>query len=106
MVTRAEFYEPWRPQVGDRVRIQTSPECRIPALESSHAQALGIREGHAEWENGRTGTVLLTEPLDDEFAEIGHYYLVGWDQPHESGGHVIDKDYYAAIELIPLEESV
>lgn len=96
------YWEPWRPAVGQRVRIRLSRECRghysTPRLDVAAMERQIDR---------RTGTVV--DPEEVRGGSFGaHPYLVRPDEP--AVGIWIDQpDFpvrygiFAAIELEPLE---
>ena len=95
-----DFYEPWVPAVGDRVRIRLSPECdfRCPngcgghQLAKQGLQGLVIEAIRAD--KPRVTICRFCDQLWDGYTVgyLEHFYLVaglGW---------------FAAVELIPLED--
>lgn len=93
----SDVYEPWTPEVGQRVRVSISPECQ------SHARAM---ESHyIPVANGRTGTVVTWGRYDGlqdniEARYPGHRYMVRLDVPLAPDRPRI---ILAAAELEPLE---
>lgn len=77
------FWEPWRPQVGQRVRIRASSEC--PTQEISPLP------------DGATGVVSEIEP-----GRAGHRYVVLLDVRDAYRG---SSPCCAAIELEPAERA-
>jgi hypothetical protein len=85
-----EPYEPWRPAVGQRVRVRRSGEC-----PSNHHVLNGCDDGH-------TGTIIVGSrpPVKD------HPYVVLYDNPIPTGVSVpalLTGMRYAAAELEPGE---
>jgi hypothetical protein len=83
-------WEPWRPEIGQRVRVRISPECVL-------VDGDGTVFHHAEWHDGVTGVVYR-----DDFPlgwpnRAGHRFAVKVDQP--VGGRIA----VAAIELEPVD---
>lgn len=85
-----DVYEPWRPQIGDIVRVHVSPECRScsPLHERKAEGCVG-----RVWCDDRFGIV---RRVGGRFAT--HWYGVSVDLP--DGGNIGAR--YAAIELSPL----
>ena len=74
------YWEPWSPEIGQRVRFRRSAECPV------HTGGL---------KDGMTGQVYWVEfPYSENGKEPGHRFWVEWE-----GGHTT---YSAAIELEPL----
>lgn len=95
-------WEPWQPEVGQRVRIRLSGECPI---EYRHAEAGydRIRKviepvGHNPDESGRVGTVSAVQREE----RGGHYYMVDYDRLLWQDDMWWAGAVYAAIELEPL----
>jgi hypothetical protein len=94
----ADIWEPWVPEVGQRVRVRIGPECR-DHVEHSEDRYMT----HA---NGQTGTVV--EPGERRAWIMravaarypGHRYLVQVDDPPPDGR---DKYIMAAAELELIE---
>ena len=80
------FYEPWPPQIGQRVRVSVSPECTYCNPE----------------EHNGTGTVSLIDPIDltRSYRLAAHRIWVTLDTPLE--GYERHQNY-AAIELEPAQ---
>ena len=102
---RQGVWEPWQPQVGQRVRLRISPECEPHHDEDfnyswdySFALPAALRSGHSGTIIGLVGGV---------FADLGHPYHVEFDDPIQvpwwNGGLVATK--CAAIELEPIESA-
>jgi hypothetical protein len=77
-----DFYEPWAPDVGQRVRVHLNPECR-------HF------DGNQSTFEGRVGTV--TGVLEQGNAEPAHRFRVTLDG--DSWSYWV----LAAVELEPIE---
>ncbi len=104
-------YRPWRPKVGDRVRVRLSPECdwntRTTDMFTGRKMATG--GPHDDEEDGRVGTVdqlRYEAPLSEREAEETHPYAVTFDDPYWSVRDrlLIQGAHFAASELEPLEE--
>jgi hypothetical protein len=84
----ADLWQPWTPQLAQRVRVRRSAECR-----SNHH----ILDGS---DDGRVGTVAVADrPLVTD-----HAYFVWYDRPVPTGiifPPAITGQYYAASELEP-----
>jgi len=99
--------EPWHPQIGNRVRVVLNGECRIRSHPECHEFARGL-VGHMAEEHGRIGVVVEPEPMLSEdvawFSAQGHPYLVWYDESFEVAEYTVICDFYAAIELEPLDD--
>lgn len=99
------FYEPWQPTVGQRVRVRLSGECRRKLTDGVGKQ-IGRRFGHHESFDGIGGVV--TSPLFASHSEPnssqGHPYLVLFESDVTIDGHECVGDYFAAIELEPIDQ--
>lgn len=101
----SEAWEPWLPQVGDRVRVRLSGECRI-----EHDG----EKGHPAVIDGATGVVTtLHAPLclivgTCLYADQGHGYFVDLDVPvsdlPDEPTNLLVGTHLAAIELEPLDD--
>lgn len=103
-----QFWEPWTPKIGDRVRIKVSGECTFSHLGNAkltkdYTLLDAIVDGNLggpgfQGANGVVGTVVGVYPSEDE--DDGHPYYVNdacggkWDR--------VD-DFFAAIELEPVQ---
>lgn len=102
-----QFWEPWQPQVGDRVRVMLSPECRA-VFRSRWADSRQLMNApsltHIAGEDGRVGTVIDIEHADEDIAP-GHIYLTQFDRPVFSSavGLFAEASTFAAVELEPLD---
>ena len=97
----SEFWEPWQPEIGQRVRIRLSAECNVSWCDDRY------RDGHPIEADGATGTVVKDRP-DPPLWGATHPYVVVFDEPivaplfadgRESMWH---GNYFAAIELEPI----
>jgi len=95
-------WEPWRPDVGQRVRCVPSPECRVQgSRRSSPAQRNGLPFGHHPDEYGMTGVVIL--PGSFPAPDAAHRHRVLWDRSIRlPNGERPNCNAYAAIELEPI----
>lgn len=113
------YWEPWRPEIGQRVRVNLGGECRTTTVEERPSPLLnddalrglmldraerGVIEptgeqiaGHDPALHGVVGTV--TDICRDD-GMAGHYYRVMFDRNVMPGDH-IGADM-AAIELEPI----
>jgi hypothetical protein len=101
----AEFWEPWTPKIGDRVRVRLSVECDAQFRRSARGGDLSNMRPHAPRghyfakEDGEVGHVegILGEGQLREHRPVrGHRFAVRYESdPTKIGG-------YAAIELEPL----
>lgn len=99
-----EFWEPWTPKIGQRVRVVLSGECQMQGSSDSPKEQLrGEAHGGEKW-NGKTGTVVRIN-WRPELTRQGHRFTVDWDEPEWISGwpRGIKGDNYAAIELEPLD---
>ena len=110
-----DYYEPWHPQLGDRVRVRLSGECPVTPPEAEFKPesftASVMREidwpekGHPEQLDGVEGTVdKITHEMDDVVDWWhGHWYGVWFDQPVKFEGGILCHGLgFAAVELEPL----
>lgn len=111
-----EFWEPWQPEIGQRVRVKLNGECQVEAHGAAPPPTVSDDElrsmmqagedvanryyrdewitGHPEVVNGVSGTVTSVDRRSDM---AGHYYRVMFDQTVEPGALIgID---LAAVEL-------
>ena len=93
-------WQPWTPQVGDRVRISVSGECRASNQPDSPLSRAGVTTGHAPEEDGMTGTVV---GVSNDHRRERHPYRVWFDRQVFVGGSWCNGDYYAPAELELLE---
>ena len=85
MDAEPRFWEPYRFEVGQRVRTRVSPEC-----PSEWCRAHGDKDG----------TVMMTDILGD-LPSDGHRFFVGIVQRED--GAWTEAGWFAAIELEPLQ---
>jgi hypothetical protein len=95
-----DYYEPWVPAVGQRVRVRLSGECRTPPHPESAAARVG-NVGHAPWTDGITGVVMSD---DNPYMGEGHRFLVAWDESYWYAQQWCTSAAYAAVELVPLDD--
>ena len=95
-------WQPWTPQVGDRVRVRLSGECRRENDPNSPLSGAGVLEGHTLLRHGMTGTVDRLCRHSD-CVRYGHVYTVILDEPIRLGDDEYRADCFAAAELEPLE---
>lgn len=108
------YWEPWRPEVGQRVRVRLSPECdrRQRHHDTGTGRITRGPLGHYAVEQGRCGVVVACAPeMCGEYGRdhAGHDVHVIYDQPFEiemAGGAKAEAigQAYAVVELEPLEE--
>lgn len=103
---KTDFYEPWHPEVGQRVRVRLSGECNLPTragTPSAHMQP-----GHDVKFDGLIGTVTDRSLICDDDREFldhyGHLYEVEFDIPVLIGNTVFQAEDLAAIEIEPIDE--
>ena len=104
----SEFYEPWQPKAGGRVRIRFSAECTIGYESLSWAATNDAPVGHEhDWgANGMTGVVRADIKGHEEFrSKYGHYPVL-LDNYFDIKGRSYRAVYAAAIELTPIPEPV
>lgn len=98
-----DYWEPWQPAIGDRVRVRISGEC--PSCRENQADK-DTTVHLLESRDGKIGTV---DHTGCDVGMPGHSYSVLWDKPipceialvgftHARGG------YFAAMELELLTE--
>lgn len=96
-----EFWEPWQPAIGQRVRVRLSGEC--PAERENEMPRHLI--GHEPHVNGVTG--IVTEP-NECGCWNGHRFRVSFDVVQHSRRYpdllFLSGSVYAALELEPLAE--
>jgi hypothetical protein len=97
-----DFWEPWQPVIGDRVRVRINPECPYCQENLPEAQRTFV---YGEPRDGRAGTV---EEIRDNgpAAMPGHRYFIRWDRPipveiASSGSTWVQGSTFAALELRP-----
>jgi len=83
------YWEPWKPEVGQRVRILARPECRYCEGEEGVAE-VGV--------TGVVSEVTPPEGLGIVIGDAGHCYWVDFDDPEVGCG----LSHFAAIELEPI----
>ena len=98
---RGEFYEPWTPAIGQRVRIALNGECGLTGPAGSPAGDNGI-VGHDAEEHGRLGVIRDPAILNPSMVAQGHRYLVRRSGPPING---FSAGWYAAVELVPLGQA-
>ena len=95
------IWEPWRPAVGDRVRVRLSGECPWHELPDDL-----VPEATGTATSGYEGVVVpfpSDAPRDLPIvAEGGHRIFVEFDTPRDMGDWTLVGAFYAAIELEPL----
>jgi hypothetical protein len=94
----SEFWEPWVPAVGQRVRVRFTSECRARPHTDSPQGDLAM-PGHFAWEDGVTGVVTYDQ-IDT--IQQGHRFMVRWDTVRDHRGYRLTGAVYAAAELRPL----
>ena len=102
------FWEPWQPQVGQRVRIVRLAECRVALPDHCIGRDMGgdwIHDGQRE---RMTGTVvgLQGDAIDDVpnrhiVIRAGHRVVVSVLGGFSIGGRSFRHGYFAACELEP-----
>ena len=86
-----DIWEPWVPEIGQRVRVLSRPECFY------------CREDH-DPEVGQTGVVThFAPPSMDETGASAHYIWIRFDDPTIAERTVArcDISHFAAAELEP-----
>ena len=101
----AEYWEPWQPEVGQRVRVHLSGECQRLMETRVERLPFGGREltGHPQEMDGVTGIVVPIEPWMDITAD--HPYVVRFDEPLRLPEYGVGRclgTVFAAIELEPV----
>lgn len=91
-----DYYEPWRFEFGQRVRVRLSGECQYARTVNRGTCAFPMP--HLPATDGETGTVVLT----GRAAYAGHPYYVALDVL--DGLVVPAGDWFAACELEPCIE--
>lgn len=107
MDAEPRYWEPWVPEIGQRVRVCLSGECQLKPCPNSYYEQIG-QVGHPEYENGLTGTVTHFErPWQNDFlADQGHTIDVEYDvqvRPWIAPGRKARGGTYAPIELEPIQ---
>lgn len=96
-------YEPWRPRIGQRVRVRLSGECQFVYPSGTK---------HFAVSDAAIGTILNGLPFancDHSDHQTAHRYCVVFEPPvlvEQIGTyrHWLHSQCFAAIELEPLEE--
>lgn len=100
-MTRSDAWEPWVPEVGQRVRVRVSAECR--ALDSHQLCDKYL-------DHRPIGVVYRVVTIDDPYsashARAGHPYWVTHDfvPVPDKPFHGLYGGYFSAFELEPSEE--
>jgi len=96
-------WESWAPEMGQRVRVRISAECRLRPCPGSYYERIG-QVGHPEYEDGLTGTVTsFGHPHSDFLANQGHTIDVEYDTYPDIGeGRRARGGTYCALELEPV----
>ena len=98
-MSRAEFWEPWTPQVGQRVRVRISAECNIEYPPDADAVRFSGHAvfGHPSVLDGMVGKVI------SGFYSHHHPYNVHFSDRYEWLDKLWCCHSFAAIELEPVE---
>lgn len=106
--SEGEYWEPWQPQVGQRVRVRLRGEC--PYSVNTAFQQRGHEGCHSPCADGVVGTVASTQFAARGLDTAHHYQvalLVECRRDHEipqgQKPCYADWGHYAAIELIPVD---
>ena len=90
-----DVWEPWKPTVGQRVKVKVSPECPCWQVRSA-VQGKELTGTYVDW----------VPPPAREWAHWHHSHnlCVQFDSPilFESGAHLVAA-WFAAIELEPID---
>lgn len=100
----AEYWEPWKPEVGQRVRVRLSVECR-----GGQKRSVGWVVSHLPIMHDRIGVVTVNQAgssMPTTLTDQSHPYVVMLGETFDVRGD--GKAYqpvacYAAIELEPVE---
>lgn len=84
-----DYWEPWTPEIGQRVRTKISPEC--PQQMKCHGR-------HPEG-SGHTGTVRCIDTNRTD----GHIYCIATPEVAPDGYEWLAYTNFAAAELEPVE---
>lgn len=113
----ADVWEPWRPQIGECVRVRLSGECRIESVgcDAPTFDHSVLRRHLASGASGNQWSTTSVSPHDaavdgasgvilavNRTIEGGHYYRVWFDAPVGFEGWAAED--FAACELIPLSD--
>lgn len=102
-----EFWEPWHPEVGQRVRIRLNGECDIPTWWVKGEKVVDFGNGHLDIENNCVGTIIECPFTERDgycrHVEVGHPYAVVIDGGISQSGVRIRGAHYAALELEPVD---
>jgi hypothetical protein len=101
------FFEPWQPKIGDRVRVRLNGECRFETFGMNRHGILSERKpSHREWEDGKTGTVVLCRWIAEDGYCLsdrwGHGIVIEYDTEVNRPDIFAKAGHYAACELEPL----
>ena len=99
-------WEPWTPQIGQRVKIRLSAEC--PLLRAAPGQKETLTVWHSHSEDGMIGRVVKPTPgvWMPRMDLPGHPWLVDFfpGSVHFQGCISFGATYFAAPELEPVPE--
>lgn len=87
----SDVWEPWRPEVGQRVTVAISPECRINHLEAPSGAVAVVRDVLRSNEDG--GHSYAIEYEDRSIGEPERYCVGEW---------TCADDWLAATEMEPV----
>jgi hypothetical protein len=100
--TGATVWEPWTFEVGDRVLVNPSPECRAQGDDTSPLTSVG-EVGHVPGEYGATGVIVgISDPAMEWMNRQGHRFCVRFDIDILVGNVWCQRGTYACVELEPL----
>lgn len=101
---KREFWEPWRPEIGQWVRVRLSAECNqswfVTPIHAYGSNVLQL-DRHPAALDGATGEVIRVVEDDG-----GHPYLVEFDEPVRIRLTArVAQSLHAALELEPLTDT-
>lgn len=91
MLDEPEVWEPWQPEIGRRVQVRLSPECRWSHLVAPPGSMATVVDVLRSREDG--GHSYAIEYEDRSIGEPERYCV---------GEHVCADDWLAAIEMEPV----
>lgn len=98
------IWEPVRFEVGDRVRVRLSGECKIAGEPGGPMATYGVVGCPLEFD-GLSGVVADVTGWRGREPIQGHHIHVLFDEAVLWQGHRVKGDIFAACELIPLDGS-
>ncbi len=97
----SEIWEPWQPEIGQRVQLRLSAECRFRYL-------YGNRTEHFPESDGAVGVVESIDGCTPSEHDPSHRYCVRFKPEHPvvagpNGRGTLSSHCFAAAELVPVD---